>query len=154
MKTIFLVLILSISSQGFSQNQCEVKVASLISVLEKNYKELPSDGAKFLFVDSCKYLVGIGTSSTNSKTISTMSRIASVKARREVVNLINGVNISSQTIITTEEIITDKMVSYAEIFRSEIKENSAGFVQGMIELTKFKSADNSTFIYILYKVIN
>lgn len=154
MKTIFLVLIVSIASLGFSQNQCEVKVSSLISVLEKNYKELPADGAKFLFVDSCKYLVGIGTSSTNSKTISTMSRIASVKARREVVNLINGVNISSQTIITTEEIITDKMVSYAEIFRDEIKENSAAFVQGMIELTKFKSTDNSTFIYILYKVIN
>ena len=46
------------------------------------------------------------------------------------------------------------MVSYAEAFRDEIKESSAAFVQGMAELTKFKSSDGTTFVYVLFKAVN
>ena len=135
---------------SFSQDKCENKIEDLRSIIEQN-KETYSDGAKYVFIKNCKFLIGIGTASTNSKTVSSMSRIASIKARREVSNLINGTKVTSESIMTTEEIISDEMVSYAEVFKDEIKENSIGYVQDMELLTTFKSPNGKTFSYVIFK---
>ena len=134
----------------FSQDKCENKIEDLKSIIEQN-KETYTDGAKYVFVKGCKFLIGVGTASTNSKTVSSMSRIASIKARREVSNLINGTKVTSESIITTEEIISDEMVSFAEVFKDEIQESSIGYVQDMELLTTFKSANGKTFIYVIFK---
>lgn len=139
----------------FSQDlsDCSTGSESLIKLCKREYVELPIDGAKYVSVDNCKYIIGVGTTSTQSKTTSVMSRIASVKARREVLLLLGSTSVTSEAVLTTEQVITENTSSYFEGFRDEVVEKSSAFVSGMPMLTAFTSSDGSTFIYILYKPI-
>ena len=149
MKTKFFITAFLISTLCFAQDKCE-NTEELISIIEQNYREIPADGAKYVFVNGCKYLIGVGTASTKSKG---MSRIAKMKADRAITSLIHGTNVTSQTIMTTEEIISDDMVSFAEAFKDEIQENSNGHISGMPMLTTFKSSNGETFIYVIFKAL-
>ena len=139
----------------FSQDlsDCSTGSESLIKLCKREYVDLPIDGAKYVSVDNCKYIIGVGTTSTQSKTTSVMSRIASVKARREVMLLLGSTSVTSEAVLTTEQVITENTSSYFEGFRDEVVEKSSAFVSGMPMLTAFTSSDGSTFIYILYKPI-
>lgn len=139
----------------FSQDlsDCSTRSESLIKLCEREYVALPIDGAKYVAVGNCKYIIGVGTTSTQSKTTGVMSRIASVKARREVMLLLGSTSVTSEAVLTTEQVITENTSSYFEGFRDEVVEKSSAFVSGMPMLTAFTSSDGSTFIYILYKPI-
>tara|TARA_B100000780_G_scaffold277151_1_gene247202 strand:+ start:2585 stop:3064 length:480 start_codon:yes stop_codon:yes gene_type:complete len=152
---IFALLISLVPLCSFSQeiSVCDGNNYKLITLMKSNYKDLPMDGAKFVSIGNCKYIIGVGTTSTKSKTTSVMARISSVKARREVLLLLNNAFVTSEAILTTEQVITDNTSSYFEGFRDEVTEKSSAFVSGMPMLTAFKSSDGSTFIYILYKLI-
>jgi hypothetical protein len=152
---IFALLIFLISLNSFSQdvNDCERDVNRLTNLIKTNYKDLPIDGAKYVTLGECKYIIGVGTTSTQSKTNSIMARISSVKARREIMLLLNNTHVTSETILTTEQVTKDDSTSYFEGFRDEVVEKASAFVNGMPMLTAFKSNDASTFIYILYKSI-
>ena len=140
-----------VTAQDF--NNCEKNSNSLIGLLKKEYSDLPFDGAKYVFLGDCKYIIGVGTTSTQSKNNSVMARISSVKARREIVLLLNGASVTSEDILTTEQIIKDDSINYFEIFRDEVTTKADAFVNGMPMLTAFKSTDGSTFVYIIYKSI-
>lgn len=152
---IFTLLICLVSLCSFSQeiSVCDGNNDKLINLMKSNYQNLPADGAKYVSIGNCKYIIGVGTTSTKSKTTSVMARISSVKARREVLLLLNNAFVTSEAILTTEQVITDNTSSYFEGFRDEVTEKSSAFVSGMPMLTAFKSSDGSTFIYILYKPI-
>ena len=139
----------------FSQDlsDCSTGSESLIKLCKREYVDLPIDGAKYVSIGNCKYIIGVGTTSTQSKTTSVMSRIASVKARREVMLLLGSTSVTSEAVLTTEQVITENTSSYFEGFRDEVVEKSSAFVSGMPMLTAFTSSDGSTFIYILYKLI-
>tara|TARA_B110000285_G_C14937621_1_gene520398 strand:+ start:399 stop:872 length:474 start_codon:yes stop_codon:yes gene_type:complete len=139
----------------FSQDlsDCSTGSESLIKLCKREYVDLPIDGAKYVSIGNCKYIIGVGTTSTQSKTTSVMSRIASVKARREVMLLLGSTSVTSEAVLTTEQVITENTSSYFEGFRDEVVEKSSAFVSGMPMLTAFTSSDGSTFIYILYKPI-
>ena len=139
----------------FSQDlsDCSTGSESLIKLCKREYVDLPIDGAKYVSIGNCKYIIGVGTTSTQSKTTSVMSRIASVKARREVMLLLGSTSVTSEAVLTTEKVITENTSSYFEGFRDEVVEKSSAFVSGMPMLTAFTSSDGSTFIYILYKPI-
>lgn len=155
-KTKILALIISlISFSSFSQdsNICDGNKDRLINLMKTNYKDLPFDGAKYVSIGECKYIIGVGTTSTQSKTNSVMARISSVKARREIMLLLNNASVTSEAILTTEQVVKDDSTSYFEGFKDEVVEKASAFVNGMPMLTAFKSSDGSTFIYILYKTI-
>lgn len=134
-------------------NNCEKNSNSLTGLLKKEFSDLPFDGAKYVFIGDCKYIIGVGTTSTQSKNNSVMARISSVKARREIMLLLNGASVTSEDILTTEQVIKDDSINYFEIFRDEVTTKADAFVHGMPMLTAFKSTDGSTFVYILYKSI-
>ena len=155
-KNKILALIISlISFSSFSQdsNICDGNKDRLINLMKTNYKDLPFDGAKYVSIGECKYIIGVGTTSTQSKTNSVMARISSVKARREIMLLLNNASVTSEAILTTEQVVKDDSTSYFEGFKDEVVEKASAFVNGMPMLTAFKSSDGSTFIYILYKAI-
>lgn len=155
-KNKILALIISlISFSSFSQdsNICDGNKDRLINLMKTNYKDLPFDGAKYVSIGECKYIIGVGTTSTQTKTNSVMARISSVKARREIMLLLNNASVTSETILTTEQVVKDDSTSYFEGFKDEVVEKASAFVNGMPMLTAFKSSDGSTFIYILYKTI-
>lgn len=155
-KNKILALIISlISFSSFSQdsNICDGNKDRLINLMKTNYKDLPFDGAKYVSIGECKYIIGVGTTSTQSKTNSVMARISSVKARREIMLLLNNASVTSEAILTTEQVVKDDSTSYFESFKDEVVEKASAFVNGMPMLTAFKSSDGSTFIYILYKTI-
>lgn len=150
---IILIIFCSVSKLVSAQNECEINTTELESLIEKKYSKLPVDGAKYIYLNNCKYIIGVGTTSSQNKTTSVMSRIASVKARREVSLLLNSPKVTTESIIKTEQIIKNDNVSYREIFRDEITEEVAAFVSGMAELTSLISSDGSTFVYVLFKSI-
>ena len=155
-KNKILALIISlISFSSFSQdsNICDGNKDRLINLMKTNYKDLPFDVAKYVSIGECKYIIGVGTTSTQTKTNSVMARISSVKARREIMLLLNNASVTSETILTTEQVVKDDSTSYFEGFKDEVVEKASAFVNGMPMLTAFKSSDGSTFIYILYKTI-
>ncbi|GEM_PF-5456713 len=136
-----------------SQNSidCDTNKEQLTNLVKKEYQNIPVDGAKYVSIGDCRYIVGIGTTSTQSKTNSIMARTSSVKARREVMLLLNSASITSEAILTTGQVITESTSSYFEDFRDEVVEKASAFVNGMPMLTAFTSNDGTTFIYVLYK---
>lgn len=150
-----IIILLTFPALSFSQDliDCNAKPELLIKLCKREYINLPIDGAKYVSIGNCKYIIGVGTTSTQSKTTSVMARISSIKARREILLLLNNASVTSEAILTTEQIVKDDSSSYFEIFRDEVTEKSSAFVSGMPMLTAFTSSDGSTFIYILHKPI-
>jgi hypothetical protein len=130
---------------------CNKNKEQLINLVKREYQNIPVDGAKYVSIGDCKYIIGMGTTSTQSKTNSTMARISSVKARREVLLLLKSASVTSEAILTTEQVITENSSSYFEGFRDKVVEKASAFVKGMPMLTAFSSNDGATFIYVLYK---
>ena len=152
-KYIVLLLLLNFTNISNAQNDCEMNTSELESLVERKYANLPMDGAKYVTIGNCNYIIGVGTTSTQSKTNSVMARISSVKARREIMLLLNNTSVTSEAILTTERVIKDDSTSYFEGFRDEVVEKASAYVNGMPMLTAFTSSDASTFIYVLYKSI-
>lgn len=144
MKKLFLILIIPFLSFGKFQNS-DLKIT-----VEKFYYENPFSGAFILEDSNASYLISVSVQSSSSN-ISTMNRIAQVKARRDAMILVNGAEITSEQILKTEEKIVNNKVTYYETYFDEITESGSGFVQGMKFLTSFYSNDKSQYIYIIFK---
>ena len=154
MKNIFILIILSFSIQVYSQDKCEiVKSTTLKDYATKKYSSNPIEGTEIIKIDNCKFLLGIGITSARSNNLSIMNRIASVKARRQVLQLYNGVEITTSTEISVEQTTINDSTSLIEFFKDYIAETSSGFVSGMETLAAFKSLDKSNYIYIIIEKI-
>lgn len=150
MKSIFVLIILSISMQVYSQDNCEiVKSTTLKDYVKKKYSSNPIEGTEIIKIDNCKFLLGIGITGASSNNLSIMNRIASVKARRQVLQLFNGSTVTTSTEITTEQKTINGSTSLIEFFKDYMAETSSGFVSGMETLAAFKSLDKSNYIYII-----
>ena len=150
MKNIFILITLSFYIQVYSQDKCEiVKSTTLKDYATKKYSSNPIEGTEIIKIDNCKFLLGIGITSARSNNLSIMNRIASVKARRQVLQLYNGVEVTSSTEIDVEQTTINDSTSLSEYFREYIAETSSGFVSGMETLAAFKSLDKSNYIYII-----
>tara|TARA_B100001057_G_C22353602_1_gene758027 strand:+ start:63 stop:512 length:450 start_codon:yes stop_codon:yes gene_type:complete len=143
---IFLFFTSSIYSQDCNSG-------TLKSTVKNGYKTLPVEGAKYVSINNCRYIIGVGITSSPSKNLSMINRIASVKARRSVVLLLGNPKVTTQSFLKTEQVITDNSSSYIERFVDEIKEEASSFVQGMETLDAFYSNDGKTYVYVLFKKI-
>lgn len=149
MKIIIIILSLIMTST-YSQS---CKTDELKSIVKREYESLPVEGAKYIFINDCKYIIGVGVTSSPPKNLSMINRIASVKARRSVVLLLGNPKVTTQSFLKTEQVITDNSSSYIERFVDEIKEEASSFVQGMETLDAFYSNDGKTYVYVLFKKI-
>jgi hypothetical protein len=150
MKNIFILITLSFYIQVYSQDKCElVKSTTLKDYATKKYSSNPIEGTEIIKIDNCKFLLGIGITSARSNNLSIMNRIASVKARRQVLQLYNGVEVTTSTEIGVEQTTINDSTSLSEYFKDYIAEASSGFVSGMETLAAFKSLDKSNYIYII-----
>ncbi len=108
-----------------NQITCLFICETISSYLSQLFVKSPFDGARILVSNSNKYII-VAITLENSKysAISSRDRVAQMKAKQNVNTLLNGSNISSETIINTSN------SSMTEITES-IKENSMGFVTGL-----------------------
>lgn len=144
------VVILSIKAFVYGQDCSNVQLEQYI--IDK-YSLIPVEGAKYIYLEGCKYVIGIGIVPSGSSNMSTTNRIASIKARRSVIQLLNNPKITSEQIYVAEEKSTNNSVSYTEYFQDKITEEAAGFVNDMELLTAFYTEDKKTFIYVIYKKV-
>jgi len=150
MKIILFYFTVLFSIQIYSQDNCEiVKSTTLKDYATKKYSSNPIEGTEIIKIDNCKFLLGIGITSARSNNLSIMNRIASVKARRQVLQLYNGVEVTTSTEISVEQTTINDSTSLSEYFKDYIAETSSGFVSGMETLAAFKSLDkDSSLAYI------
>ncbi len=149
---LFFIMVSSLSMHA--QSDCLNNSEELSTLIKNKYSNLLIDGANYVTVGGCRYIVGIGTCSTQSKSNSVMARMSSVKARREIMLLLGKAKITSEAVMTTEQIIKSDEVQYYERYFDRIEESAAAFVSGMPMLTSFISSDGTTFGYVLYKPLN
>jgi hypothetical protein len=113
------------------------------------YTATPFEGVKIVDDYDHQYMISvISLDKAKYTDPSVMNRIAQVKAQSQANTFINGANISMDMIIkTTEKVSKDSTSSITETVES-IKQNSAGFTQGLELLTNFDNNDNKRTIFI------
>ena len=139
---IFCIVALNVYSQGYNND----KVA-LTHFLIRMYNNAPFEGVRIVNDYDNAYLISVVELDTSKyKTEAALNRVASVKAAAAASRHLNGSTISQEMIIHTSE-KTDKSsdVEITEI----IKENSAGYVRSLEQLTNFTRTDGmQVFIFI------
>ena len=141
-----------VAQTDFQDNTIMKKNEELAKYITNLYNESPFEGVKIIEGKDVSYLISLSIQVVSGhKTSSTKNTVANVKARRDAMLFLNGSNITSETIIKTEEAIKNNSVSYYETYIDEINENSAGFLDGMQVLTTFTSSNGKEYIYIIYK---
>ena len=139
-------------SNNYQANKIKKKNKELAKYITNLYNESPFEGVKIVEEKDASYLISLSIQVVSGhKTSSTQNRVAQIKARRNAMVFLNGSNITSQTILKTGETVTNNSVSYYETYMDEIKENAAGFLDGMQVLTTFTSNNGKEYIYIIYK---
>ena len=144
------VFILSINALVYGQDCSNVQLEQYI--IDK-YSSIPVEGAKYIYLKGCKYVIGIGIVPSGSSNMSTTNRVASIKARRSVIQLLNNPKITSEQIYVAEENSNNNSVSYTEYFQDKVTEEAAGFVNDMELLSAFYTEDKKTFIYVIFKKV-
>lgn len=152
MNKIGLFLLLFIPSLLFSQNQ-ENKILSAI----QNNSILSMGGCDLIQVDGITYIVGVSAVDVGTKTISSLMRVAKVKASREITTFVNGSDITSKTESFIKEELTNindsSSLTTVDSFVEYIREDSEGFVNAMLPAGYWYSDDKSLFFYALYKEV-
>lgn len=149
--TLFLLLVtLSSFSQSFNDDK-----VSLSNFMKRMYTSKPFEGVKIIDDYDHDYLVSIiSLDKTKYTNESIMNRVAQVKAQSQASTFLNGATISMDMVITTtEKKDTQNNVNTIVETVEQIKQNSAGFSQGLELLSNFDNSDNSRMVYIYIREI-
>lgn len=145
-KFLFFLLACSVVLGIHAQNYNRENI-TLTHFLIRMYNNAPFEGVRIVNDYDNAYLISVVALDTSKyKTEAVLNRVASVKAAAAVSRHLNGSTISQEMIIHTSE-KTDKSsdVEITEI----IKENSAGYVRSLEQLTNFTRTDGmQVFIFI------
>lgn len=144
-KGVFVFLIMQMCATCFGQSYSNDKVA-FANFLVRMYKAAPFVGVRVIDDFQDLHLVSIvQLSKANYDNVSTMNRVAAVKASSQVSRYFNGSTINDDLIIRTTEDVTGK--STTEITEI-IRENSYGYSKALEQLTNFEDASgNQVFIF-------
>lgn len=144
-KGVFVFLIMQMCATCFGQSYSNDKVA-FANFLVRMYKAAPFVGVRVIDDYQDLHLVSIvQLSKANYDNVSTMNRVAAVKASSQVSLYFNGSTINDDLIIRTTEDVTGK--STTEITEI-IRENSYGYSKALEQLTNFEDASgNQVFIF-------
>ena len=149
--TFFIVVIATVGSLRAQGND------ALLEQVKQN-PVLSWGGCDLVQMDGIEYLVAVSSVEVGTKKLPQLRTIAAAKAKRELLLMIKGSNITSSTEMTTsEEVVVvngESTVSTIETYFEKIRESADGFVQGMAPLGLWYSDDRSLFFYAIYKSIN
>jgi hypothetical protein len=136
----------------FFFNSLVAQESNLCDSIKTLYNKTLFEGGKVIKVTENLYLISLAVVPATNSNASTLDRIATVKARRNMLVFLQGSEItSSKTLKTSENTSTDDM-STAENYVEEIKEEAYGFIDGMEELCSWYTEDKS-YIKVIYKKI-
>jgi hypothetical protein len=140
----------NLNAQSFNDDK-----VSLSNFMKRMYTSKPFEGVKIIDDYDHDYLVSIiSLDKTKYTNESIMNRVAQVKAQSQASTFLNGANISMDMVITTtEKKDTQKNVNTIVETVEQIKQNSAGFSQGLELLSNFDNSDNSRMVYIYIREI-
>ncbi len=124
----------------------------------KNHPAISWGGCDVLQLEEGNYLVAVASVDVGPKKLPQLRTVGAAKAKRELLTMINGSNITSTTAMTTSEEMVDvdgkQTSTIAQTFFESIRENAAGWVNGMSPLGMWYSDDKTVFFYAIYKSIN
>ena len=128
---------------------------SLSNFMKRMYTSKPFEGVKIIDDYDHDYLVSIiSLDKTKYTNESIMNRVAQVKAQSQASTFLNGATISMDMVITTiEKKDSQNNVNTIVETVEQIKQNSAGFSQGLDLLSNFDNSDNSRMVYIYIREI-
>jgi hypothetical protein len=123
--------------------------------IKRMYNASPFNGVKqFQTEDGKDFFVSVVELKNDpAMSESVQSRIASVKAKVYASQYLNGSSVSTDVIVVTTNQKTKDSVIIKTEMQEILKENSAGFVDGMEMLTKFESNSGKDIVYIYYRPI-
>jgi hypothetical protein len=147
---IFFLFIGNLNAQSFNDDK-----VSLSNFMKRMYTSKPFEGVKIIDDYDHDYLVSIiSLDKTKYTNESIMNRVAQVKAQSQASTFLNGATISMDMVITTtEKKDTQNNVNTIVETVEQIKQNSAGFSQGLELLSNFDNSDNSRMVYIYIREI-
>lgn len=151
LSTLFIFCLLG-NSNAQSYNDDKV---SLSNFMKRMYTFKPFEGVKIIDNYDHDYLVSIiSLDKTKYTNESIMNRVAQVKAQSQASTFLNGATISMDMVLTTTE-KKDSQNNVNTIVETieQIKQNSAGFSQGLELLSNFDNSDNSRMVYIYIREI-
>ena len=149
MKKLLLLLFTGFTFSSFGQGLNEDKT-SFENFVKRMYISSPFEGVKIIDDYAHQYLVSvINLEKAKYNSVSTLNRVAQVKAQSQANTFVNGANISMDMIITTKETkdSTNKITRIVETVE-QIMQNSVGFSQGLELLTNFDNADGLRMVFI------
>lgn len=146
--TFMMLLALSTNAQSYNSDR-----VSFTNFLIRMYNNAPFEGVRAVNDYDDAYLISVlALDKEKYKTEAVLNRVASVKAMANASRYFNGSNITQDMIIHTTE--KSDGTCDTEIIEN-IRENSAGYVKALEQLTNFRRKDGlHVFIFITPLAIN
>ena len=146
--TFMMLLALSINAQSYNSDR-----VSFTNFLIRMYNNAPFEGVRAVNDYDDAFLISVlALDKEKYKTEAVLNRVASVKAMANASRYFNGSNITQDMIIHTTE--KSDGTSDTNIIEN-IRENSAGYVKALEQLTNFRRKDGlHVFIFITPLAIN
>lgn len=153
MKKLLLLLFVGFTFSSFGQGFNDDKTA-FSNFLKRMYNSSPFEGVKLVEDYDNEYIISVLSLEKGTKSFSILSRVAQVKAQRQVSTFFNGSTVTAEFIIkTTEEKADSSEVKTTVETIEKIKENSVGFVKGLELLTNFDIDEGERMLFIYIKKI-
>ena len=153
MKKLLLLLFVGFTFSSFGQGFNDDKTA-FSNFLKRMYNSSPFEGVKLVEDYDNEYIISVLSLEKGTKSFSILSRVAQVKAQRQVSTFFNGSTVTAEFIIkTTEEKADSSEVQTTVETIEKIKENSVGFVNGLELLTNFDIDEGERMLFIYIKKI-
>jgi hypothetical protein len=147
MKKLFIILIIALSSNSYSQSINDDKT-SVTNFIKRMYNSAPFEGVKVIDDYDHQYFISVlSLEKAKYPSESMMFRVAQVKGQSQASTFFNGSTISSDLVIKT----TEKESNTTNETIETIKENAIGFVKSMELLTNFDNTDGKRMVFIFYK---
>ncbi|MCI7002282.1 MAG: hypothetical protein MR898_08240 [Prevotella sp.] len=146
--TFMMLLALSTNAQSYNSDR-----VSFTNFLIRMYNNAPFEGVRAVNDYDDAFLISVlALDKEKYKTEAVLNRVASVKAMANASRYFNGSNITQDMIIHTTE--KSDGTSDTNIIEN-IRENSAGYVKALEQLTNFRRKDGlHVFIFITPLAIN
>jgi len=153
MKKLLLLLFIGFAFSSYGQGFNDDKTA-FSNFLKRMYNSSPFEGVKLVEDYDNEYIISVLSLEKGTKSFSILSRVAQVKAQRQVSAFFNGSTITAEFIIKTTEEKADSIEVKTTVETIEkIKENSVGFVNGLELLTNFDIDEGERMLFIYIKKI-
>jgi len=150
-RVILLVFLALNCGTSFSQSFNEDKTA-FANFIKRMYNSTPFEGVKVVDDYDHKYFISVlSLEKAKYTNISTMNRVAQVKAQSQANTFFNGSTISSDLIIKTYEQKSKDSTSTIIQTIESIKENAMGFTQGLELLINFDTEEGKRMVFVYFR---